>query len=285
MITKFTSLFLLATISTAAQISNTNLLFSQNTNARDQAFGKVIGDSTINDPDSLEFKYNNKEAFYEAAQSDNSLLQLGNSNDLLYQQEFANLEQSNIGKYQEVKEHLQKNETSEAIQKLSAIVDLNLKEQHLKTVNSIIALLYDPAMDADSDTVVVLESIAYQHPFYGGEAVYWARAILHLNIIDKLQPLRRSLSTSQPNIENKSKFLGKLYPNPAKNEVTFSYPHSEFENITIKIVDTYGKELLESRLLEYETKFNIAGYLQAVYYIHVYVNGIDTEVHRMVIIR
>ncbi|MEP7265922.1 MAG: hypothetical protein ABI772_15570, partial [Bacteroidota bacterium] len=72
------------------------------------------------------------------------------------------------------------------MQKLLSIVDENVIEEHKKYVASLLALDYKPSMDADSDTILTLQTLAYMHPFYGGEAVYWSRAILHLDVEDEL---------------------------------------------------------------------------------------------------
>nr|MBK9653749.1 hypothetical protein [Bacteroidota bacterium] len=39
-------------------------------------------------------------------------------------------------------------------------------------MGTLLAIGYDPALDADSDTIPLVMNIAMQHPFYGGEAVY-----------------------------------------------------------------------------------------------------------------
>ena len=124
----------------------------------------------------------------------------------------------------------------------------------------------------------------FMHPFYGGEAVYWARAILRLNITDELPPMRRSHTTTSKNVESKNGLIGRLQPNPAKGEATFIYPHTEEEIILLKIVDIHGKVLSEYQLLGNEVKLNLTNYKQAVYFIHVYLNGVKKEVHKIAVI-
>ena len=248
---------------------------------RERAFGYVVGDSIIDDPDSLEFKYNDKEMFFYSVKADNSLLFLGTPNDIKYQNEFDSLSQTNIGKYDKVKVDLQNQDYQLALQKLSAIVDENLKEEKLKYINSVILAGYDPHLDSDSDTIVTLNSIAHLHPFYGGEAVYMARAILHLIIEDQLPQLRR---------KNKHLTLqaisvrGSLYPNPANNEVVFSLKHSSNDIVLIEVFDVFGKEMAKYKMLTDEIRFNVSSYRQALYFLHVYVNDIEKEIHRLVII-
>ncbi|MEP7263470.1 MAG: T9SS type A sorting domain-containing protein [Bacteroidota bacterium] len=274
---------MLAALTATAQITNSNPQLSQSSTERDEIFGKVIGDSIINDPDSLDFKYNNKETFYKAAKAEDILLHLGTANDAKYQQEFESLSQSNIGKYDEVKEHLQNEEQLLALQKLAVIVDENLKEQNLKTVNSIIALLYNPAMDADSDTVAILNVIAYMHPFYGGEAVYWSRAILHLDVEDELPQLRRP--QHQQNGSEISSLHGKLFPIPANESVTFRYEHDEDVKISFTVTNALGQVLSICRLAENEINFSTASLPPGIYYLKVFENNVMKEDHKLTIIR
>ncbi len=67
--------------------------------------------------------------------------------------------------------------------------------------------------------------------------------------------------------------------------VTFTYPYSKTEKTTIRISDVYGK-MLSSYLLDgNEIKFNTSNFLQAIYFVHVYVNDLEKETHRFVIIK
>lgn len=251
---------------------------------RERAFGDAVNDSTVNDPDSLDFKYNREKTFYVIAKADTSILYLGASSDIVYQQEFDSLAQTNIGKYEEVKEYFQNNESQLAQQLLSTITDQNLQEQNLKYIYGLIAAGYDPALDDDSDTVSVVSSIAWQHPFYGGEAVFMARAMLHLIIIDVAPPARIA-HVKQNEFAASNIAKGKLFPNPAHNEITFTCPPSNNETVSLRVCDLFGREISSMKLTENEIKFKINDYLQSVYFVHVYLNGTETETHRFVIIR
>ena len=164
---------------------------------REKAFGKTVNGISVNDPYSRYFKYAAEEAFYKTAKSDLSLLTMNVSTDLLYQNKYYELQHNNIGNYESVKDSLAGGNGVSALQQLAVIVDRNLMEENKRRVISIIASGYDPSLDADSDTIMVLTNIAMMHPFYGGEAVYWARAILHLIVEDELPPLRRENSAQQ----------------------------------------------------------------------------------------
>ncbi|MBK8847310.1 MAG: hypothetical protein IPO27_12515 [Bacteroidetes bacterium] len=95
------------------------------------------------------------------------------------------------------------------------------------------------------DTTIIeqLYALVYTHPFYGGEAVYWARAILHIDVIDEMPQLRKG----RPNIQNQNVLKlqnGKLLPNPAKDYVLFNYEKNKSDKISLEIIDCIGKKKL-----------------------------------------
>jgi hypothetical protein len=191
-------------------------------------FGYAVGDSTITDGDSLEFVITDKESFYKAAKDDASILTQGVPADAQFLSEYNSLEVSNIGKYEAVKDLIKDGDKLAALVNISNIADQNVIEENKKIVSSIISLDYDPYIDSDSDTVSTLNQIALMHPFYGGEAVYWARAILRLNVLDELLPYRKSRNIKQEFERSILSVSDKLYPNPATNDVTF-VSHDHFD--------------------------------------------------------
>ena len=252
---------------------------------RESAFGEIVGDSTVNDPDSLNFKYAGNETFYKTAKDDETLLDLNVPTDPIYQEKFEELQLSNIGKFEEAKDSLLNGNSTAAIMKLATIIDENLMEENKKYVASVIASEYNVELDADSDTVNVLNSIAFMHPFYGGEAVFWARAILHIDVDDIMPALRRGQFEPYDNITEVNELKGTLHPNPASNEVTFTHGYSDNAEVKIKIYDVYGKQIALYKLESKNITFNITGYHQAIYYIHVYINDLEKETHKLTIIK
>ncbi|HRC32337.1 MAG TPA: hypothetical protein PK736_02720, partial [Bacteroidia bacterium] len=113
----------------------------------------------------------------------------------------------------EVVDSLNNGKNSFALNKLNLIVDQNVIEYNKKYIATLVALNYDASLDADSDTIASILNIALMHPFYGGEAVYWARAILHLNIIDVMPPQRKGKNVINDAMLNTIKTKGTLYPN------------------------------------------------------------------------
>jgi hypothetical protein len=132
----------------------------------------------------------------------------------------------------------------------------------------------------------MVQTIALMHPFYGGDAVYMARALLHLDVIDQVPALRRGRPDSTPNSDTDANTVkGMLYPNPATNTVRFIYPVSETKKIFISLFDAYGKRLQEYELKKNAIDISTISYVQGVYFIHVIVDGYETENHKLILIK
>jgi Secretion system C-terminal sorting domain len=252
---------------------------------RESAFGGTVRDTIVNDPDSSFFKLAAEEAFYNVVTLDPSLLTLNVLSDIIYQEKFNELNQGNIGKYQEVKELLSLQNNTTAVQKLTAIVDQNVIEQNKKYVASLIALSFNPVNDADSDTVAVLVNIANMHPFYGGEAVYWARAVLHLDVEDELPQLRRAHMSTSNLANNTTDKIGQLFPVPANESATFVYEHEEEVAVSIVITNAYGQLLNKYILQSNEIKFSVQNMASGIYYLYVLENDIINEQHKLTVVR
>jgi hypothetical protein len=255
-----------------------------NNDEREAAFGGTVRDSTEDDPDSTYFKQAADESFYKIAKSNEAVLDLNVPVDQLYQAKFDELQAGNIGKYEEVVTAIDEGEKQIAIQKLSTIVDQNAVEQNKKYVAGVLASNYNVRLDADSDTIVALHAIAFTHPFYGGEAVYWSRAILHIDVKDQLPPMRRRNTTAN-NMPIGKTILGRLVPNPTSNNVNFVYPKLETDKIMLKLFDMYGNELSTVKCLSSQKVLSTENYQQGVYLLQVFVNGAMSETHRLTIIR
>ena len=165
---------------------------NHNEQMRSAAYGDAVGDSSEADVDSLQYAYSDKQTFYRQANQDPSILNLGNALDATYQAKFSSLTETDMGKFEEAKIYLAAGNTSLALVKLAAMQNQNTIDQNKYFIGILIASGYSPNHDADSDTVALVHAIAVQHPFYGGEGVYMARAMLHVNIHDILPQYRKA---------------------------------------------------------------------------------------------
>ncbi len=219
---------------------------------RNKRYGAAVGDSTGSEWDSLEYSYNDKEAFYRDVKQDNSILYLGSPQDIFYQNKYAEYQNTDIGKFKDAIAFLSEDDKAAAIQKLQEMVQPDVISQNNYFMGSLLANGYDPNLDADSDTIALITNISFQHPFYGGEAVYLARTLLHQDVFDALPQFRRRYreNTGLASISS----LDKFYPNPANKTVTFysSIPFSEDEHLLL--YNSYGT-LLKQILLPKGQKY------------------------------
>ncbi len=140
--------------------------------------------SFLNDPDSLLFIGSDRELFYKIAAFDSTLLYAGAS-DSLYINYFDSLSIKNTGTGATVTRLLFEELGDSAKYYNDFITEDNLPTENTKFVNEVSAnmLVADPT----ETTQTALKDIANMHPFYGGEAVYRARGILHMTVIDNAE--------------------------------------------------------------------------------------------------
>jgi hypothetical protein len=216
---------------------------------RDDIYGTLISsdDPDIN-PDysgyEEQIKYASKEKFYAAAVEDPAILDAGVAEDVAYEDLFADLENSNIGKLQEIKTSIDSLDYSYASQKLSQLINTNLAELNKKMVMGIYLGSIAVGAELDSSQKAALEPISLLHPLIGGEGVFWACAMLDKPVNNVLPQLRKA---NPKNNYDKQGWTGlNVFPNPAKNEVQIEY-HSEVP-LTLSITDVSGKIILNLNL-------------------------------------
>ena len=259
-----------------------------NAMARNNDYGRAVGDSSVgDDEDSLVIIYSGKETFYKSAKRNSDLLSLGVASDSVYHTEFDSLEQTNIGKYETVKESLAMGDNSSALSMLASIVDENLMEENKKYVASVIANHYSPYLDADSDTVASLHTIAFMHPFYGGEAVYWARAILHINVHDVMPAMRKAHYQTAPPASLPLTNTDKLNPNPANNSVSLG-SNKDFADYDIMCVYNFLQQKIIELKLPGGSKvftFDSSDLGQGIYFVRHFSSGSVVSENKLVIIK
>jgi len=92
---------------------------------------------------------------------------------------------------------------------------------------------------SDND-ILILESIAYQYPFIGGEGVYRARAILGIDLDDTTIGYRQS---SKPLPSKSSKLV--LMPNPNTGNFKIFSTEKFVKGTVISITDQTGRCVVE----------------------------------------
>ena len=160
------------------------------------------------------------------------------------------------------------------------IVHENVIEENKKIVNEIYLFCEMNDTLPDSLQTITLQNIAYQYPSTGGEAVYWARAILHLDIEDQLISLRRRNLESE-----KRSSYGKLYPNPAENVVYYEYPIKEGASVVFEIYDQLNKKILFLNMNATILTINTSNLPNGVYNYRLILDGKVVDHNKLVIVK
>lgn len=164
------------------------------------------------------------------------------------------------------------------------MVKQNTIDENNNYMTMLVALNYNASLDADSDTIVVVNNIAMMHPFYGGEAVYIARAMLHLNIADVLPPLRRQHKNVESLVIVNTNFS--LIPNPATTEVSI-FSAQSFINTKLQLYDSYGS-LVSNIPLPNKTNsftFDISNLVGGIYFTYLKSDLGISQMTKLVIIK
>lgn len=236
---------------------------------RSLMFGDAVGDSTATDGDALEFIITDKETFYKQAKQDTSILTMGVATDASFHEAFDSLKQSNVGQYEAVTDSLAAGKKETALQMLALISDENAIDENKKYVSSVLAVNYSPLSDTDGDTILVLTNIANTHPFYGGEAVYWARAILNLDVADVLPPMRKAHSNNQSLLSTPVSEHETLIPNPAFGGVSFIGIQAFGINDVLTIFNGLLQKNMEYKLPmgQLQFSFDVSTLQQGIYFV------------------
>lgn len=260
-------------------------LMCDNDTIRDDVFEETALNYTVNDPDSAYFRNAADEAFFRVANLDTSILDLNVTNDGIYLSKYLALIQSNIGKYDLVRRNIQSGNYGSAANILAQLTDSTMIEQNKNYVLRVLLANYNYALDDDGDTVSTLEMIAYMHPFYGGQAVYWARAILHIDVVDILPPFRRGKPKNATTtiIENALTY----YPNPANNILNIASKNKFTIDSRIIIKNQLGQIVIAHELPfnKIETALNIERLKAGCYFICYFTNSKQVSASKLIIIK
>ncbi|MEO8086553.1 MAG: T9SS type A sorting domain-containing protein, partial [Bacteroidota bacterium] len=253
---------------------------------REDDFGSLIDDAPqqIN-PDysgyEEQIQYASKEKFYATVKQDSTILDAGTTDDVEYANLYVALEQTNIAKLQEVKSIVDSKDYSLALQKLLALADSNVMEHNKKIALKV--FMESIAIDTvlDSGQVALLEPISHMHPIIGGEAVFWACAMLDKDVNNDLPPLRKGgipdFTTNEFNV--------RIFPNPAGDILYINYQKDA--TLVLNITDITGKIVLTKNLgrnADYES-VNTASMPAGSYTISVLENGKTGFTDKLIIIR
>lgn len=284
----FTGYF--TTLSADNETGSCTPAFTTDEGLRDRAFGSLVYDSVIAHADSSEIKYLMEEVFYKLMRSDTSWLHLHVPSDSVYIDRYNAGKSGNAGNFATVQDSIASQNYSSASGILTGITSSLEQDLDKKFVLDCYLKYIADTLTLDSATFENLNKVAVQHPLYGGEGVYFARAMLNLDIIDILpgEEESRMANTASPP-ENKliDQQDGKLYPSPTKGRVIFEMSSAFGASAKLDIYNSYGS-LAASYPLNPNARsaeFNLSGLKPGVYSCRLYDSINLKMVNKLVIIR
>lgn len=206
---------------------------------------------------------------YKKMNGQQSFLNLNNSNDIIFNTIYNQLNQSNIGKIIEIEKCIFGGNSQKATNLLNQFQPQNLFEINAFEVytiyNSTWAVGIYSFNPLDS---ALLFSIAYQSPGIGGNAVFTARYMLGLDLLDLnngFHKIKKSKSETF-SINSTSVKPVKTYPNPAKDDITFEILNQNTINGEIQIYNTLGILVMSQNINGTKEIVNSSKFANGIYF-------------------
>lgn len=260
----------------------------QNTNTTidlDKHLRKIIKDSITYNILSMENKYMAKEFAYNLLDNKPGLLNIGNSNDQVFQIFYNTVKNTNIGKFAKIQKHIKTKNYNAAKALNTTITTQNIIEANYKEVNRIYLnrIVNDSLVNA-SDSLI-LYNIAMQSPSTDGKAVYSARAILDIYIKDNIQQNNTFLPPTMQSLTETYSAI-KAYPNPANDKLYIQLDNTLDGIAKVEFYDLAGK-LIYSTTINASLKLqmlNISNLTKGIYNLRITANN-KTNNQKLVIIK
>ena len=190
---------------------------------REEIFGKTVRNEVVYDTLNTEFTTYDQEMLYRLLKGDSTLMNMGDTSDIAYQQFYADNQNSNIGKIVETQELIKNGEVDEALLRNEAVQDQKLIDYYMKEVNNIYLSTYARSnYQLTALQIDFLTSIANLTPWEGGDAVFIARYMLDIDE-NQLTADFAIAPAAMPNSMESRANMAKIYPNPAKDEVMIAF--------------------------------------------------------------
>jgi len=221
---------------------------------RDQLMGKIVKDTATYIDLPVENKYMAKEFAYKLLDEIPAYLNLGTSEDIIYQNFYDSVNNSNIGKLYQIGKYINTKNYSAANSLNLTLTGTNTIENYRITVNNIyLNKVVNNEFLGESDSLTLLE-IANQHTLTAGDAVISARVILGIDpFITDDDSIGQTKSIRNQEIAEKSAI--KVYPNPANDKLYIELDNTMDGMANVEFYDLTGK-------LIYNTTVNAAKKLQ-----------------------
>lgn len=201
-----------------------------------------------------EYKFRDKKDVFNTLKNEPELY----LNDVILENFFNLLEESNLAKIVNVHEKMSSGEISEAIIENESIISDKLYVQNRKEVNSIYLNTIAQGLPLSETDSANLEQIAYITPYLGGDAVFSARVMLGLDVVDEGIEYRQAQESS-------SKSDITIYPNPSTDILNIQFDGYEHIDATVHIYDLSGRLLLTKTVKALDSVLGISSLSEGVY--------------------
>lgn len=218
---------------------------------RELNLGRIV--KGLNQYDTLSAEYLLRDSIYcfHQLKTNDTLMRLGTTDDTLYQHFFDFAKTGNIGKFEKVNTIILDSIIADTT--TAEFVNQNIfpkcsMDENKQIVNAIYLNKWKNDADTtnlkhyqfDSTEIFQLNNIAYQNPLLGGFAVYEARAMLNIDVIDEVLSIDKSITIGNHMEESKkSDFI--LYPNPNDGNMILDYSIDDNQYGTLSLYDIAGK--------------------------------------------
>lgn len=224
-----------------------------------------------------EYKHKDKKAVYSRLRQEPSLY----LNNTILENFVALMEGDPLNEILNVSERMSEGDFTEAILENQAIISDKLYVQNRKTVNAIyLNALEAGGLLSPADSASLL-NIALTTPYLGGDAVYSARALLSLDVLDYGIEYRKASSDTEATSLVKKQEKAKIYPNPAKETLIVDLLVDIEEQALLSIYDLRGIQLYKTELEGISNYINIANLEQGIYFIELKLEG-QTIIKRII---
>jgi hypothetical protein len=246
-------------------------------NDRDLAIEKIVLNNNSYNYLDNEVRYNEKEFAFDVLNSDSSLLNMGASNDVVYQNFYNLVFNSSLGDFKSIQKLIGELSIDSALLQNQAIITQNLIEQNQKIVNDIYLSTYIYDSTLSSQQYQTLLNIAMLTPYLGGDAVFSARVMLDIDIDDYAVPYR----LANPN-NGVNQIV--IYPNPTTDILNIEIP-DDFEQLSFELIDILGRMHIKAEVSTNIYKINTGNLKEGVYILKVKSFGKNIATERIVKIK
>jgi len=205
---------------------------------------------------------------------DSMLMYQGTLLDAVLQDFYQEMKDGNSGVFDEIISMLNNAENSGAIMANSHLTPENLSESNLQLFNEIYSGTWaENNYNLDSYQTSILEFIAYQNPYTGGDAVYSSRVMLGLDVADFMtEPFERK---GKEIVESTIYDTGIIVPNPNTGKMSYIY-NNELNDISLmQIFSSRGKLIRSYNLISEINSIDIdlSDQCNGIYIYRVVING------------